>query len=203
MSIAIDKYLRAQQSHNLERLIRAYKHFNMNREIAETLRNSALRRVALLTGSIPRHESRALLHGDAVVAPSSTPSLDGTISLSKDIRSEKSTIAGSLASAQNNAKTAFAQELLIILQMLIKASSFFSKDDCFQLAARCMTLSDFLSVVLTHANRFSWLKTPSDKNLVLEIYSVDSTPKPTQLNIWAHLQTVLMQLPWRRPVICI
>jgi hypothetical protein len=143
-------------------------HFDMNREIAETLRNRAMKRVAVLTGSVSRKTSEpSLQSGTQQRYPMNISSLSSSrssIASSTTTGSLFSNLAGSTVSQPKTTNDALARELLIILQMLIESSRYFSKDDCFQHAARCMALSDFFTVVLGRVNDHSSVSQESSDN---------------------------------------
>ena len=114
----------------------------------------------MLTGNVSRNASESSFREGAQRASSAAaPAAAVTTSASMQLFSASNNISAAAASTTTGSsgssgmrhkatKDALAQELLIILQMLIEASNHFSKDDCFQHAARCMALSDFFTVVL-------------------------------------------------------
>ena len=151
-SMAIHNYLSSNHSSNMARLVRAYMHFNMNREIADTLHDRALRRIAMITSEISRQgnsSQRFTFNSKKLSQVSLSP---GKASASMENAKAVRQSAGNSEYISRQA-TSLAQELLIILQLLIEASKFYSKDDCFQHAARCMGLSDFFTVVLSHTKK--------------------------------------------------
>ena len=97
-----------------------YMNYSMNKEIAETLEDAGLQKI------------RDILN-------------------SKNVNNEKKTNnnkAMNKAEEEEPPNEELKQDLLMISHMFVEASSYYTQDDCYQKAGRCMALADFISVVL-------------------------------------------------------